>query len=70
MTDDTMTQFRTEGQPAFPVDTEKDNSAASSTGEKTDGEQTPPGEGEQTPPAKSDGTEEDKDGFQNHPAWN
>lgn len=49
MAENTQTQFKTEGQPAFPVENEeKENSAASSTGEQTDGDQTQSSEGEQT----------------------
>ena len=77
MNEESMTQFRTEGQPAFPVvDTGNDNPAPSSGGEETTTEQTPSSEGEQT------GTEEtpaeggeaggeggDDRGFADHPRW-
>lgn len=68
-----MTQFRKEGDPAFPVDTENDNSAASSAGEQNNGEQTQTEDGEQNTSAKPDGTEntgkQEDEGFHNDPAW-
>lgn len=66
MTEDTKTLFRTEGQPAFPTDTENDNSAGSST-EKTTEDQTHSDEGGQNSDVSKDG-QSDK-GFADHPAW-
>lgn len=62
-----MTQFRTEGEPAFPVENkENDNSAASSAGEKTNTEQNQSQEGEQNSGGKKDGGDR---GFADDPRW-
>jgi hypothetical protein len=69
MSEELQAQFKTEGQPAFePENTEKDNSASSPEGEKTDTEQTQSQEGETNSGAKKDDGDK-KDGFQYHPAW-
>lgn len=60
------TEFRTEGQPAFPVENkENDNSSESST-EKTDGDQTQSDAGDQNADVKKDDT---KDNLADHPRW-
>lgn len=73
-----MTQFNTEGAPAFPVEnTESSNSAESSPGEQTGNEQTQSNEGEQTQSTPQANEEGQKDanakggdhGFADHPAW-
>lgn len=73
MNENTMTQFKAEGEPAFPVaeSKENDNSADSSTGEKTSEDQTPSDGGEQKPDEnKDDHTKKDEDeNFANHPRW-
>jgi hypothetical protein len=62
-----LTEFRTEGQPAFPVEnTEPVTPAESSSGEQTDVTQTQSSEGEQTQTAAKD---ENGAGFADHPRW-
>lgn len=70
MTDETKTEFKAEGDPAFPAEnTENDNSAESST-EKTADDQTQSQEGEKKTPAdKKDDKGSDKDNFADHPRW-
>lgn len=69
MAEDNLTQFKTEGQPAFQVENkEKENSAASSAGEQTDGDQTQSQEGEQNSGANKDGADRGK-GFLEDPRW-
>lgn len=73
MTDNTQTQFPTEGQPAFPVvDTENENSADSSTEETTTEEtQAPEGEentGEKTKP-QGEEAKANETNFADHPRW-
>ena len=70
MSEDTKTGFKTEGDPAFPVEsTENDNSAESST-EKTAEDQTQSqgGEKENTGDQKKDDQGADND-FTKHPRW-
>lgn len=70
MTDETKTGFKTEGDPAFQVEsTENDNSAESST-EKTAEDQTQSqgGEKENTGDQKKDDQGADED-FAKHPRW-
>lgn len=68
MTEESKTQFKTEGQPAFPVaDTENDDSASSSEGEETNGDQTQSQEGDQNSGGSKDDTE-DKN-LADHPRW-
>lgn len=70
MSEELQAQFKTEGQPAFePENTEKDNSASSPEGKKTDTEQTQSQEGETNSGVKKDDGDKVKDGFQDHPAW-
>lgn len=72
MTEEIATQFKTEGQPAFPVtDTENANSAASSTGEQTNTEQTQSQGGEQTQAQSKDGGagQQEDGGLLDHPRW-
>lgn len=72
MSEETTTQLRREGDPAFPEDTENDNSADSSSGEETTTDQTPSSEGEQKPDEskKDDGGEEGKEKpFNEDPRW-
>lgn len=67
MSEDTKTQFRTEGQPAFPAENkENDNSAASSTGE-TNTEQTQSQAGDQN--SGDTNTADGDKGFADHPRW-
>lgn len=63
MTEDTMTQFRSEGQPAFK-DKENDDSSSSSEGEetKTGDTQSDDGDNNQT-------KDDDKLPFHQHPRW-
>lgn len=62
-----LTEFRTEGQPAFPSEnTEPVPPAESSSGEQTDVTQTQSSEGEQTQTATKD---ENGAGFADHPRW-
>lgn len=76
MNEQGMTQFRTEGEPAFPVtpsveNTENDNSASSSEGEQTNTDQTQSQEGDQTPAdngQQQDGGADDR-GLADHPRW-
>ena len=70
MTDDIKTQFKAEGDPAFPAEnTENDNSAESPTGEKTTTDSTQSQDGDQ----KSGGDKKKEDGedagFADHPRW-
>lgn len=67
MSEDISTQFRKEGDPAFPVDTENANSADPSSGKETTTDQTPSPGGEQTPAEKKDGSDETN--FADHPRW-
>ena len=61
MNEDIKSQFRNEGEPAFPS-TENDNSAGSAPEEETTDDQTQPPEGEQTPAKENDdSTEEEVD---------
>lgn len=69
-----ITQFKTEGSPAFPVveETGTDNPAGSSPDEETTPDaQTPTPEGEQDPEQNKDagGEEEEDRGFADHPRW-
>lgn len=69
MTEDTTTQFRTEGQPAFPIENKENaNSAASSAGEQTNVDQTQSQGGDQTQAQKKDGGVDDTN-FADHPRW-
>lgn len=65
------TQFRTEGQPAFPVvDTENDNSADSSSSEETTTEETAADEAvENSDETTQDPSGEEGKGFADHPRW-
>ncbi len=71
MTDtETKTEFRTEGDKAFPVaDKENDNSSSSSEGEENKGDQN----GSSTDNSNGDGGKKDTEGedagFLNHPRW-
>jgi hypothetical protein len=65
-----QTQFKAEGDPAFPTENkENDNSAASSTGEKMDANQTQSPEGESNTGVnkKDDGIGDDN--LADHPRW-
>lgn len=68
-----ITQFKTEGSPAFPVveETGTDNPAGSSPDEETTtDEQTQTPDGEQAQEENKDaGGEEDDRGFADHPRW-
>ncbi len=71
MGEETTTGFKTEGQPAFPIeDKEKDNSSESST-EKTNDDQTQATDGEQGQSSKKDDVENknDKENLADHPRW-
>ena len=68
MAENTQTQFQQEGQKLFNEDTENDNSAASSAGEKTDTTQTQSQEGDTNPGADNKQDEGDKN-FADHPRW-
>lgn len=62
-----MTEFKTEGDPAFPVTNEGNvTPPESSSGETTVTEQTPSSEGDQTQTPKKDGGDA---GFADHPRW-
>lgn len=69
MSEETKTEFRTEGEKAFPTDKENDNSSSSSEGEENNGDQ----KDSSTDDSKGDGNkgaEGDKDaGFLDHPRW-
>lgn len=68
MTEETMTQFRTEGEKAFPADKENENSSSSSEGEENKGDQS----GSSTEDQNKDvdkGTDEKDAGFLDHPRW-
>jgi len=69
MTDETMTQFKAEGDPIFPLaeNNEKENSTESST-EKTPAESTPSPE-EDKEKAEDKTKAEDKDNLADHPRW-
>jgi len=76
MTENTTTGFKTEGQPAFPVENTGDaTSAASSAGQTNDTNQTQSQEGDQTQAGDSQNTTGSKDGggkdddFVKHPRW-
>ncbi len=66
MNENTMTEFKTEGSPAFPVEnTEKDNSAESST-EKTTADSTQSSTEDKT---KTEDKKKADENFANHPRW-
>ncbi len=67
MGEETTTQIRQEGQPAFPSDTENDNSADSSP-EETNDDQTQSQEGESNSGENKDGGD-NKRGFADDPRW-
>lgn len=68
MSNETQTQFKTEGQPAFSVeDKENDNSSDSSTGKETNTDQTQSQEGDQNSGANKDDSADDN--FADHPRW-
>lgn len=57
MSEEVQTGFRAEGEPAFPAaSTENENSAASSTGEQTNGDQSQSQEGQENSGGSKDGT--------------
>ena len=63
-------EFKTEGQPAFPVENkEKENSSESPTGTELKSEQTHSKEGEQTPAINKDDGKEENIPFHKHPRW-
>lgn len=69
MAETTQTQFKVEGQPAFPTaNKENDNSSTSST-DQTNGDQTQSHEGEQTQADKKDGAEVGKGDLHEEPRW-
>jgi len=76
MSEDTQAQFKTEGQPAFPVtDTETEDSADSST-EKTTTDPTQSLEGDENSDGKKQGSEDpddkkkdDEKSLDQHPRW-
>ena len=72
MSENTQTQFKAEGEPAFPIaeNKENENSSASSTGEQTDANQTPSSEEnkDQTDENKNGG-DKDNDNLADHPRW-
>ncbi len=66
MGEEIKTEFKVEGEPAFPIENkENDNSSESST-EKTNGDQTQSDDGEQKSNEKKDDT---KENFADHPRW-
>lgn len=71
MTEESKTEFRTEGDKAFPVmDKENDNSSSSSEGEENNGDQNGSSSEDQNKDGDKKGTEGDKDaGFLDHPRW-
>jgi len=70
MNDETMTQFKAEGDPAFPAEnTENDNSAESSTGEETKTDPTQSQEGEDTNSGEDNKKDGADAGFADHPRW-
>ena len=68
MSEETKTEFRTEGEKAFPTDKENDNSSSSSEGEENKGNQTGSSTGDDKGDNEDKGTKEDG-GFLNHPRW-
>lgn len=70
MNENIMTQFKAEGEPAFPTveSKENDNSSDSSTGEKTSDDQTQSDGGDQKPDEKKDGDTKNEN-FADHPRW-
>ena len=68
MTEENKTEFRTEGDRAFPIaDKENDNSSSSSEGEENDSDQTYSSKDSNGDAQK--GTKEEDAGFLNHPRW-
>lgn len=64
-----QTQFKTEGQPAFPVENkENDNSSTSST-DQTNSDQTQSQGGDQKPGAPQDGVVDKKENLHEDPRW-
>lgn len=69
MAENNSTQFKTEGQPAFPVANEENgNSAASSAGEKTNADQTGSADQNNQQQQNQNGGEQNK-GFADDPRW-
>lgn len=67
MSEETKTQFKTEGQPAFPVENkENDNSSSSSEGEETNTNQTGSSDQDNNQTKKEDDSD---DNFADHPRW-
>ena len=68
MSEEFKTQFRTEGEPAFPAveSEEKDNSADSSSGEKTNQDSTESQDQNKKP---AEDKNEDGKNFADHPRW-
>lgn len=65
-----MTQFKTEGQPAFPLENkENDNSAASSTGEETNAGSDQSQAGQENAGGEAGAGEKGKENFADHPRW-
>lgn len=70
MTEEFMTQFKTEGQPAFPVaNEENENSAASSAGEETNIDQTGASDQDNKKTDDENGGENKDGNFADHPRW-
>jgi len=71
MPEEIQTQFKAEGEPAFPAENkENDNSADSSTVEKeTNADQTQSQEGEQNSGEENKDDGAGKDNLDNHPRW-
>lgn len=66
MSDESTTQIRTEGQPAFPVEDNGNDNHSDSSSDNTNGDQSPSGgEGDQNNPDKKGADA----GFADHPRW-
>jgi len=66
MSEDIKTQFKTEGDPAFPVENKENDNSADSSSEKTDIEQTPPSGEDKNTDAN---TKIADAGLADHPRW-
>ena len=67
MTEESTTQFQKEGEIAFQADTEKENSADSSSGEETANDSTQPQEGDKE--NSGDKKKNDGDNLADNPRW-
>ena len=64
-----MTQFKTEGEKAFPVENKENDTASDSSPENNEADQTPSSEGESSSDVNKDGGLPKDRGFADDPRW-